>query len=153
MLSISPLTTLEEALTLALIRNECRKMMTNDQREILPANQKLWFESFYLKQTPIKYRVWLLKEQRGIIAYFAAKQEADGFYITEGVREESRGKGAGSFLLKQLLCPEIFPALPLYADIFNGNNASIHLHEKFGFKSHSQINQDVTRYCLQVHSC
>lgn len=150
MLHVSPLATLAEALELALIRNECRHMMTNDQREILPADQKLWFESFYLKQTPINYRVWLLKEEERIMGYFAAKQEADGFYITEGMREECRGKGAGSFLLNQLLRPEIFRDLPLYADIFNTNEASIRLHTKFGFQALSQINQNVTRYCLQI---
>lgn len=152
MLSISLLTTLEEAYELALIRNECRLMMTNDQIEITASKQKEWFENFYILQDPIKYRVWLLKEQnlqKAIcIGYFAANEKVDGFYITEGILEAKRGKGLGSFLLQKLIRSENFHSKPLYADIFNNNQASIRLHEKFGFKKQIAINDQITRFSL-----
>lgn len=146
MLHIDPLTTLEEALTLAQIRNECRLRMTNDQREITPDEQKKWFETFYIEQNPQKYRVWLLKGEK-IIGYFAAKESDEGFYITEAIRENSRGKGAGSFLLQTMV--NHLRDKPLFADIFDENVASIRLHQKCGFIPYETVNQNLTRYRRQ----
>lgn len=153
MLLITPLIILEEAQAVALIRNECRYFMTNDQREISPLKQKKWFKDFYTKQNPKKYRVWLLKDdKKNIIGYFAAKEEEEGYYISEAIHETNRGKGMGSFLLKNLISQENFNSKPLYADIFNHNLASISLHQKFDFIPHSTINQEITRY-VNDHFC
>ncbi len=146
MLRIDPLLTLEEALALVQIRNECRLMMTNDQREITPDEQRKWFETVYSKQNPQKYRVWLLKIDK-IIGYFAAKECDEGFYITEGIRQESRGKGAGSFLLQTMV--NHLSDKHLFADIFNDNVASIRLHQKFGFVPRETVNQNITHYYLR----
>jgi L-amino acid N-acyltransferase YncA len=150
MLRIDPLVSLEEAFALALVRNQCRLMMTNDQREIIPEEQKKWFQQVYTQQNPMKYRVWLLKEET-IIGYFAAKEQKEGFYITEGIQENRRGKGAGSFLLKTMLDEENFNTKPLFADIYNDNLASLRLHQKFGFIPYEEINQNLTRFYLRKH--
>ncbi len=156
-LHIKPLATLEEALALALIRNECRHMMTNDQREISPPEQKKWFETFYARQDPLKYRVWVLKENHlghdAAIGYFAAKEEEDGFYITEGVLEAKRGMGAGSFMLRVLISEENFKDKPIYADIFKSNHTSIRLHEKFDFKRFADVSNEVTRFAREGSLC
>ncbi len=147
MLTTEPLSRLSEALSLAIIRNECRQMMTQDKREIKPEEQKEWFENFYSKQDPLRYRVWLLKEGEVIIGYFAAKESQEGVYITEGIREDRRGQGMGSFLLKTMVCREEFSNKTLFADIFNDNFASICLHQKFGFVPCHQ-DAHITRYYL-----
>jgi len=151
MLRIDPLMTLEEALDLARIRNQCRLRMTNDQREITLDEQKKWFETFYIQQNPQKYTVWLLKEE-SIIGYFAAKECDEGFYITEGIQEDRRGKGAGSFLLQIMINQKNFSSKCLFADIFDDNVASIRLHQKCGFVYCEKVSQGLTRYCLRGHS-
>ena len=133
MLTIDPLSCLQEALSLMIVRNECRQMMTQDQHEILPEEQKEWFENFYSKQNPLRYRVWLLKNDGVIIGYFAAKECREGFYITEGIRKDQRGQGRGHFLLKTMARHAEFRNKTLFADIFNDNLASIRLHLKLGF--------------------
>jgi|GEM_PF-1659028 len=154
---IDPLTKLEEALTLAHIRNQCRLMMTNDQREIPPDEQKKWFEHVYTKQNPLKYRVWLLKENT-IIGYFAAKECDEGFYITEGILEERRREGAGTFLLQTMINQEALRSKCLFADIFEDNISSIRLHQKCGFLPYEKVKQNlsgrrITRYYLREHPC
>lgn len=125
-------------------------MMTNDQREINHSEQAKWFETFYMQQDPMKYRVWLVKEKDesggAAIGYFAAKEGDGGYYITEGVLEAKRGIGVGSFMLKTLISNENFKNGPLYADIFNSNLASIRLHEKFGFQKHMDVGNHITRF-------
>lgn len=151
-----PLTSLEEALVLASIRNECRRWMTNYSHEIKTADQIRWFSEFYLTQCPVSYRVWLLKENQSenesIIGYFAAKEVEEGFYITEGVSQKKRGIGAGKFILNSMLNLECFKKKTIYADILNSNSVSIHFHEKFGFKEYLCINSKITRYVLRVKS-
>ncbi|HEX4838871.1 MAG TPA: GNAT family N-acetyltransferase [Rhabdochlamydiaceae bacterium] len=148
MLHIDPLTMLEEALDLVRIRNQCRQMMTNDQHEITLDQQKKWFETFYTKQMPQRYRVWLLKEEK-IIGYFAAKEGDEGFYITEGIQENSRGKGAGSFLLQTMVNQKNLWDKHLFVDIFDNNLASIRLHQKCGFVPFEKFNSNTTRYYLR----
>ena len=152
MLYVVPLTTLDEALLLAEIRNECRQWMTNDQHEISHSEQADWFFEVYQKQSPQFYNVWLLKEMNEkkdpVLGYFAAKECPDSFYVTEGLLESRRGQGAGTFLLQTLLSYEIFKNKKIHADIFNYNQASIRLHQKFGFKPYKIINNQITRFSL-----
>jgi L-amino acid N-acyltransferase YncA len=149
MLTIEPLRRLEEALELAVVRNQCRLTMTQDQREIFPEDQKKWFEMVYTQQSPISYRVWLLKEMGFVIGYFAAKESLEGVYITEGIKEDQRGRGRGSFLLQGMINQEEFRGQILLADILIRNTASIQLHQKFGFRFLKAIDENVTRYHLK----
>jgi L-amino acid N-acyltransferase YncA len=149
MLTIEPLSHLEEALELALVRNQCRLMMTQDQKEIIPIEQKKWFETFYCEQDPKHYHVWLLKESGKIIGYFAAKEGGEGFYVTEAIREKQRGQGLGSFLLKTMIGHKLFIGRTLFADIFKDNIASIQLHKKYGFVVYSELQENITRYSLE----
>lgn len=143
------LSTLEEAFELALIRNECRHFMTHDQSEISSSQQKTWYQTIYTQQTPQKYWVWVLKEQNDkIIGYCAAKDEAEGVYITEGLLEKKRGRGLGTFMLTSLISQKLFKHKPLLADIFTHNHTSIALHRKFGFEEYGTVNEKVMRFIL-----
>ena len=153
-LKMTPLSSLKEALTLASIRNQCRHLLTNDQQEISQLQQIHWFEHIYTQQNPQYYWVWLLKESNeNIIGYFAAKEAKEGIYITEGILEDKRGAGAGTFMLNFMLCREVLRKKPIYADIFEYNYASLRLHKKFGFTEHSRINEQITRFCFMDASC
>jgi RimJ/RimL family protein N-acetyltransferase len=157
MMKLDPLSNLEEALVLASIRNECRHLFTHDQQEISPLKQTYWFKQVYTQQNPPSYWVWLLKEinpsGEAILGYFAAKEIEEGFYITEGVLEKKRGKGLGTFMLNTMIPKDLFNKKPLYADIFNHNYPSVHLHKKFGFEEYLQVNKQVTRFVLRRASC
>lgn len=151
---MEPLATLDEALILASVRNECRLHMTNDQQEISPSGQTNWFNQIYMQQNPQNYWIWLLKEASGnIIGYFAAKETDDGFYITEGLLEKKRGVGAGTFMLQTMLTNEYLKKKPLFADIYNHNRPSIQLHKKFDFQEHSLVHPQITRYILRASPC
>lgn len=151
------LSSLEEALKLACIRNECRHLLTNHQQKIDVIEQTHWFEKIYQKQKPQQYWVWLLKEihehEETILGYFAAKESKEGMYITEGLLEKKRGLGMGSFMLHSMLSHEKFRHQVLYADIFNHNYPSICLHKKFGFKKYANVNEQITRFVWEHHVC
>lgn len=148
-LKIALLSNLEEALVLASIRNQCRHLLTNDQSEITQSKQAHWFNEIYTRQNPQSYKVWLLKEDDSVIGYFAAKETEEGVYITEGLAENRRGIGLGTYLLSSMIKSKIFSGKTLYADIFNDNHPSVNLHKKFGFKEHNQMNVRVTRFILE----
>lgn len=149
-LKMELLSNLKEALALALIRNQCRYLLTNDQQEISPLKQTNWFKQIYTQQNPHSYWIWLLKEtiqnDEAIIGYFAAREDVDGIYITEGLLEEKRGRGLGTFMLNSMIYREFFNKRPLFADIFNHNLSSIYLHKKFGFEEHIKVNDQTTRF-------
>lgn len=153
---MDPLSTLEEALMLASIRNQCRFQMTNDQRKIGRLTQINWFQQIYTQQNPKYYWVWLLKEitqnNETIIGYFAAKETEQGVFITEGLLESKRGVGVGTFILKSMLSHESFKKKIFYADIFNNNSPSIYLHKKFGFKELCKVNEKTTRFVLYTNN-
>ena len=130
-MELKPITSLKDALAVRKIRNECRIYMTNDQAEIGFLRQIYWYLAHYRKSK--SYRVFLATDG-GAVGYGALHNEGNTLHVTEGVAEKHRHKGYGTAILGSMIAIARNEKLPLVAEIWADNKASIGLHTKMGFK-------------------
>lgn len=80
------------ALTMGLIRNECREFMTRSRSEITPEKQLSWFRSLDRRHT----LPWLFSiENHAPVAYGLMRRQEQDWWLSIGVTANCRGQGYG----------------------------------------------------------
>src|SRR5437870_640271 len=128
-MSLTPVTTLDQALLVRSLRNSCREFLTNYQRRLGIVQQVRWYFSFYRAAYQSgHYRLYLLRDDRGDrVGYGALALQDTNLLITECVNRQHRGKGYGRAILGELMCIAYSEQRDLIAEIWADNAASIAL--------------------------
>lgn len=126
--------TLEEALMMSEVRNECTKFMTHFTSKIDASHQVNWYLNTYKKLAQLKDMLcYLLYKPDGKAIGFGVIRFMDKkYWLTGGLVEKERGSGFGRMLFEQLI--ELTPGNEVWLDVLATNKAGIHIYEKLGFK-------------------
>lgn len=135
-MTFNPLNSINDALVVRDIRNQCRTYLTNYTGYIGILRQIYWYFTYYRRAAREgTYRVFLTRNSKNQPVGFGALLRHDQeLLVTECVKEKYRGKGYGQAILKKLINIGKREKLVLVAEIRNTNKASIALHEKNKFK-------------------
>lgn len=121
---VEEIMSLKQALEVRVIRNDCRKFMTNDQSYISVFKQVWWY---FFKYKTSNDKCYVLYEKKPIGYGFIH----NGF-LSLGIIRSYRGKGAGRVLLKFLM--ESSSKL----EVFKKNKRAIKLYRSEGFKTYKR---------------
>lgn len=132
LLVLKKIETLEEALILRNIRNECREFMTRDTSYISEEQQKRWYAN--LKPD---FKIFLLYSvELGVISspigYGLLREEGDSVLISGGLVESERGKGYGSILFNYLIKNVKDKKIKL--EVLKSNTRAFVIYNNLGFR-------------------
>ena len=121
--------TLPDYMFIREVRNSCYLNMTRDRRKIGLFEQLRFF--FFARK---KFFIFILSGDSRI-GYVLIRKSDSGFYFSFAIREEFRGLGFGTFLVKTF--KENY--YPLVAEVLKTNVASRRVFEKEGFFFHLNL--------------
>lgn len=139
-----------EAFTMAEIRNEVREFMTHNTAEILPAEQAEWYRETYL---PARERGelfgYLVRDEEDVIGYGLISRRDGRWWVSGGLTEAARGKGAGFFLFNEMTqyIHEDLRSEEAWLDVLRGNEPALNLYRKIGYVAVT----DTERLLVMVH--
>lgn len=142
-----------EAFTMMDIRNECRLFMTHNTDEILPEQQAEWYRNTYLpareRGEVFGYIVYAEEEQP--IGYGLISKRDGRWWVSGGLSEAARGKGAGFFLfdLMTQMIHEDLRSEEAWLDVLNSNEHAKALYEKLGYTAVMSMSDE--RMTVMVH--
>jgi len=127
--------TLSEALIVRRLRNECRTYLTNYRKHINPLQQIYWYFTYYRPAVCSNmFRLFIIRNHENIpVGYGALHLRDKQLYVTECVAPEYRRQGYGEVIINNLISIAHQEKLPLIAEVWATNKASIALHTKCGF--------------------
>jgi len=132
LLVLKKIESLEEALILRNIRNECREFMTRDTSYISQEQQKRWYAN--LKSD---FKIFLLYSvELGVISspigYGLLREEGDSVLISGGLVESERGKGYGSILFNYLI--KNIKDKKIKLEVLKSNTRAFVVYNNLGFR-------------------
>lgn len=123
MYEIREVKTFRQALQLRKLRNECRKFMTRDQREI-----GLWDQWWYWRHWPEGRKAYLVYRGEVPVAFGVINPNRS---ITGGVAEAWRGEGLGRMIFSHLT--QLVPK-PAWLEVLQDNLVARNLYESLGWE-------------------
>lgn len=135
---LKEVTSLEDALIVKDIRNECRKFMTHDTTEITLERQVNFFLNIYKSKAAVgelKLSLYYVKEEP--VGFGLVKFSENKYWITLGLKEDYRGKGYGKDLFDKLV-KTVPSGHEVWLDVLESNKAGHHIYEKYGFEEVSR---------------
>ena len=130
-LTLAPVSTLDDVMALRLLRNECRSSMTGSTGEITEAQQLAWWQN--VAGNP-NWCVWLVyvPSWDDPVGYALLRRAISYWYISLGLRTWMRGQGLGTTIYRML---EARCEGDVVAVIRSDNIASIRAAVKAGYES------------------
>lgn len=133
LLVLKRIETLEEALILRNIRNQCKDFMTRDTSYISEEQQKRWFANLS-EETKIYI---LYSVEFGVISspvgYGLIRKEGDFSVVSGGLIESCRGKGYGKVLFEYLI-KNIEKESPIRLEVLKTNTRAFVIYNNLGFR-------------------
>ncbi len=131
-LVLKKIETIDEAMILRNIRNQCREFMTRDTSYISEEQQKRWFVNI-----KPDYKIFLLYSvELGLISspigYGLIRDEGDFSLISGGLVESERGKGYGSILFNYLIKNVTNKNIKL--EVLKSNTRAFVIYNNLGFR-------------------
>lgn len=131
-LVLKKIESLDEALVLRGIRNQCREFMTRDTSYISEEQQKRWYNN--LKPD---FKIFLLYSvEFGVISspvgYGLIREEGEVSLISGGLIESERGKGYGSVLFNYLIKNVNNKNIKL--EVLKSNTRAFVIYNNLGFR-------------------
>jgi ribosomal protein S18 acetylase RimI-like enzyme len=136
-LDFRPVESFEDAISMRVLRNQCREFMTNDTSYLTVSTQRVWFSNIYWPE----YKKGNLRAYlgRGLFldeAYGLCRVGVGVVWLSGGVAEEVRGQGYGrqlfTFLVEQ--SREHWPEREVWLDVKAENTAACNLYRSLGFQ-------------------
>jgi len=127
---IKPVTKMSEALSMAMIRNECREWMTRNTERIGPLSQLRWWRKVRSDPHWMLYLMWINGTPigYGIIRYADHKH-----WVTGGIVTSARGHGHGRKLFARLT--EIATdGSYAYLEVKKDNRRAVELYRSLGYR-------------------
>lgn len=127
-----------EAFEMMDIRNEVREFMTHNTAEIMPAQQAEWYRETYLparaKGELFGYLVRDVDTDQAI-GYGLISKRDGRWWVSGGLIEAARGRGAGYFLFDMMtqMIHEDLRSEEAWLDVLNTNEGARRLYEKLGY--------------------
>lgn len=115
----------EEALAVALIRNECRKYLTGNRRAISASEQL----SFY-SNIPARFSLYMVRVMGIPCGYAVIRGTDDGDCLTGCLIDSFRGRGWGRVMFSRLVEMADKPIL----NVLKTNKRAVNLYLSLGFK-------------------
>lgn len=132
-LVLKKIETLEEALVLRNIRNQCKDFMTRDTSYISEEQQKRWFANLS-PETKI-YILYLV--EFGVISspigYGLIRKEGDFSVVSGGLIDSCRGKGYGKVLFEYLI-KNAEKEFPIRLEVLKSNTRAFVIYNNLGFR-------------------
>lgn len=125
-MTVAKVKTQEEALAVALIRNECRKYLTGNKNSIGVMEQLEFFHNM-----PAGTSLYLIKHLEMPCGYALIRNEGKSKCITGCLIKEFRGYGIGRKLFQWLTC-RAGPNVIL--NVLKSNKRAVQLYFSLGFK-------------------
>lgn len=135
---------LREAMKVRVLRNACRRDLTNSRNHIGVFRQLRWyFKNYRRDKKTASYRLYLLYNEQNLPVGYGALAFRDGkLFITECVNPAHRGRGYGLIILQELIEIASAERCCLVAEIWAANGPSLALHKKAGFELVSRATKD-----------
>ncbi len=122
-------TTLEDAQTVRMIRNQLKGYMTNDSTHITPEQQTLWFDKY--RRSGNKLYLYYEDSTDSVVGFgYVRVQEDKKLWGTLAVLPEFQSKGYGTEIYRHMTRY----AGTLWIEIYANNNASLIAALKSGFE-------------------
>jgi RimJ/RimL family protein N-acetyltransferase len=141
-----------EAYVMMEVRNEVRGFMTHNIAEIMPSDQLKWFEDTYLpaRERGDLFGYILRTDEQDPIGYGLISKRDGKWWVSGGLTEDARGKGAGHFLFQEMtqFIHEDLRSEEAWLDVLRGNEVAINLYRKLGYVA---VN-DTAELLVMVHS-
>lgn len=113
---------------LRTLRNSCREYMTRSRDEILPEQQKEWFNSLSDNLIPYVYIIDSKPSGYGIIVY-----QNDCAFLTAALEENIRGQGFGRKIFSDLIDIAKQKVNKICLEVLKSNTRARKLYESLGF--------------------
>lgn len=127
--SFVPITNIEDAQIMRVIRNECKDYMTRDTSFITEEQQERWFEQLDKENM----KMFLMHEKDDVIGFGYCRCDNNETYLTGGLRKECREKGYGRLLFLHLLETAKSCGTRITLEVLNTNVRARRLYDKIGF--------------------
>lgn len=118
-------------------RNEVRSFMTHNKAEILPQEQAEWYAETYLPAREAgELFGYIVRDEDDMPLGYGLISKRDGkWWVSGGLIEAARGKGAGYFLFEQMtmMIHEDLRSEEVWLDVLNENEHARALYEKLGY--------------------
>ena len=119
------------------IRNEVREFMTHNTAEIMPEQQAEWYRKTYLpaREKGELFGYLVYGEETLPIGYGLISKRDGRWWVSGGLTEAARGKGAGYFLFNEMtqMIHEDLRSEEAWLDVLNTNEGAKRLYEKLGY--------------------
>lgn len=132
-LVLKKIESLDEAMILRTIRNECKDFMTRDTSYISEEQQKRWFNNL---SSDVKIYLLYLVEFGVIsspVGYGLIREEGGFSLISGGLVETCRGKGYGKVLFNYLV-GNADKSLPIKLEVLKSNSKAFVIYNNIGFR-------------------
>lgn len=128
--TFQPIKTLQDALSIRLIRNSCRRYMTKDTNKIKVREQLEWWYNYNKN----KNYIWcyIAKVNNLPVGYGLVRCIDFDLWISGGLIPEARGKGLGKKIFQGMI--DKFINWSLYLEVLESNKVAYKLYKKLGFK-------------------
>ena len=118
-------------------RNEVRSFMTHNKAEILPQEQAEWYAETYLPAREAgELFGYIVRDEDDMPLGYGLISKRDGlWWVSGGLTEDARGKGAGYFLFEQMtmMIHEDLRSEEAWLDVLRGNEPALKLYRKLGY--------------------
>lgn len=118
-------------------RNEVRQFMTHNKAEILPQEQAEWYAETYLpaREAGELFGYIVRDEDEMPLGYGLISKRDGRWWVSGGLTEDARGKGAGYFLFEQMtmMIHEDLRSEEAWLDVLRGNEPALKLYRKLGY--------------------
>jgi len=139
--ALIPVTRLDQAEEMRVIRNACREWMTNDRMEISRAMQVEWFLSIAVREDvlPFLYKPRPDHMYPRPFGYGLLRKQNDKWWLSGGLLPEWRGKGYGKDLFAELA--EYVHALgeTAWLTVWEHNERGLATYKSLGFTVQSIV--------------
>jgi ribosomal protein S18 acetylase RimI-like enzyme len=129
-----------QALQMAQIRNTCRMFLTNDTSYIGPWRQLQWWWSIRNDPTTLPF-LFIVGERTvgyGLVRYIHA-----GWFVSGGLRPQSRGSGLGRYLFKELCAVVAAMNQTIHLEVLETNLRARKLYRGLGFEDVTYVRKGV----------
>ncbi len=139
MLTLTPITSLKDAMKARQIRNVCREYMTRNTNKISIIQQLKWWSAY---QHQSSQQCYLLRDKGKPIGNGLVIEDDGKSWLSGGLLPETRGKGYGSRLFQFLI--DDVKTKPIFLEVRKSNEAAHILYQKLGFKKVSEKDGIIT---------
>lgn len=128
-LTIEVVKTIDQALIIALVRNECCKWMTGNQKVIDVGQQEKFFKRLTKSH---EFCAYLFRFNGNPCGYGIMRFECNEVLLTIGLAKHYRNRGLGAVAIRLMM--GIFCDYAIKLSVLKSNRRAIRLYKKLGFK-------------------